>query len=44
MEKFKIIKFRSMVENAEEILLANKELHQNILTIATNCLLTKIHA
>lgn len=27
-KKFKIIKFRSMVENAEEILLANKELHQ----------------
>ena len=26
--KFKIIKFRSMVENAEEILVANKKLHQ----------------
>lgn len=27
-KKFKIIKFRSMVENAEEILVANKKLHQ----------------
>ena len=27
-KKFKIIKFRSMVENAEEIVLANKELQQ----------------
>lgn len=27
-EKFKIIKFRSMVENAEEILMANEKLHQ----------------
>lgn len=27
-KKFKIIKFRSMVENAEEILAANKKLHQ----------------
>lgn len=27
-EKFKIIKFRSMVENAEEILISNKELYE----------------
>lgn len=27
-KKFKIIKFRSMVENAEEILMANEKLHQ----------------
>ena len=27
-KKFKIIKFRSMVENAEEILVANKKPHQ----------------
>jgi wcjG len=41
-KKFKIIKFRSMVENAEEILELNEELYEKYKKIAINYLQMRI--